>query len=173
MTFTLYKVSSWYDLMGVSHSNVVKHKLYAHHDNTTVMKAMTGGGWNLHPGMGSHIGVAWTVFFNFLKGFTESCEDGPALGYGAASKNSGDTPLLHTKHLGSYRKDEDVKSLQTRWQKDTKYTREYCRKHKGGVASEVCTHAWMVRYSKGWCFPKTLSTLSQVFTLCASRRSML
>lgn len=66
---TMYKVSSWYDLMGISHSNVVKHKLYAHFGNSSVIKDMLGGDWNLHPGMGSHIGVAWTVFFNFLKAF--------------------------------------------------------------------------------------------------------
>ena len=63
--------------------------------------------------MGSHIGVAWTVFFNFLKAFTESCEDGSALRYEAVSKDSNNAP--HTKYLGRYQKDKTVKSLHARW----------------------------------------------------------
>ncbi|KAL7526921.1 hypothetical protein ACHAWF_001971 [Thalassiosira exigua] len=136
----LFKVSSWYNLMGVSHSNVVRHKLYALFGNTTAITAILGSDWNLHPGMGSHIGVAWTVFFNFLKSFVESCEDGPSLGHGAPSS-------LPTKNLGSYVEKEDMETLHSRWQSNTRKAGNICEL-QSDFDQDVCTYAWMVRYSK-------------------------
>ena len=96
--------------------------------------------------MGSHIGVAWTVFFNFLNAFTESCEDGSALRHRAVSKDSNNAP--HKKYLGRYQKDETVKSLHARWQQESDHMKRQCSKHKGTNAIEVCTYAWMVRISE-------------------------
>ena len=146
----LYKVSSWYGLMGVSHSNVIKHKMYAHYGNSSVLNDMVGAdNWNLHIPMGAHIGVAWTVLFNFLKAFSESCDDGPALGYGAAPYDASHM-YLPMNTLGKYKKDEAVASLQSRWKEDTKRIRDRCSKQNGVSSSnEVCTYAWMVNPMTG------------------------
>jgi len=142
----VYKVSSWYRLMGVSHYNVLKDKLNGNFDNDTLVTHLTGGIWNLHPGMGVHIGAAWTLFFNFLKAFTETCEDGSTLRYGTMGKDNNDAP--HTKHLGSYQREETVASLNERWKRDSDTIKKECSERTEGP-SEVCTYAWMVNPMTG------------------------
>lgn len=90
--------------------------------------------------MGSHIGVAWTLLFNFLKAYTETCED-----YGTIGKTKNDIP--HTKHLVEYKQDETVQSLNGRWKKASDNIRQECSKDREDT-TEVCTYAWMVRYAQ-------------------------
>lgn len=102
----------------------------------------TPGTWDLHPGMFGHIGIAWALLFNFLKAFTETCEDDFTLRYGRIGKDDNDSPPI--KHLSSYKKNETVQSLNERWKKESDSTRQECSNDRETI-SEVCTYAWMVR----------------------------
>jgi len=91
----LSQLSSWYGLTSVNHANVIKHELWANYDNGAIVTHVLGSGYNLHAGMGSHAGVAWTMLFNFLSAFTDSCA---AESFGVNMPFS----LMPLKFLGAY-----------------------------------------------------------------------
>ena len=41
----LYKLSAWYGLMGISHANVIRHKLFANFNKPDFIVNVTGGRW--------------------------------------------------------------------------------------------------------------------------------
>lgn len=92
-----------------------------------------------------HIGAAIVVFYNFLKAFIESCEDGPALRYGLGFKGSNQRGV-NKMHLSGYRQDESVESLQRRWKADIARREALCGQQDNRTrdSDEDCTYAWMV-----------------------------
>lgn len=145
----LYAAASWYGLMAVSHSNVLRREVYANYGNLSRIAEVLGGNGklSLHPGIGGHVGVAWTVFFNFLKAFVESCDDGAAPDGGGANESSGNS--LHVKYLDGYTEDETIASLQARWRQNSHRTKEQCLDGGSAPDGEACTYAWMVNPAAG------------------------
>ena len=134
----IYKVSSWFGLMSVSHANVIKHSVYANFDNSSFMERAIGGGWNLHLGMGVHIGVAWTLLFNFLTAFSDYCNDAKIKSTTASSDH------VYTKYVSQYEKDGSFHSIPARWRENKHNAQEFCDKQKAQNTTSPCTYAFMV-----------------------------
>jgi hypothetical protein len=75
-TGRVYSISSWYKTMSVNYANVVRHAVYANYVNASAPDPLMGNKYGTHFGMGFHIGMAWTVLFNFLNAAVEACSDG-------------------------------------------------------------------------------------------------
>ena len=108
----IYKVSNWFSLMGISHRNVISHKTFANFHNDEYVNSIIGSK-SIHPGMAAHIGVAWTVFYNFISAFTDVCDykrvsSSPTI---VRSPFSND---VTAKSIGSY-KENDNGNISTEW----------------------------------------------------------
>ena len=68
-------LAEWYDIMAFNHQNIARHNVLGNYDNPTAIAQLMGSDYNLHMGMGFHIGMAWTALFNFLNGFVNTCND--------------------------------------------------------------------------------------------------
>lgn len=82
-TGSLYKIASWYNAMAIAYSNVARHQVVTHPtvnaSGASIPNPLLGTPFNtVHLGMGFHIGVAWTVLFNFVSAFQEACHANPA-----------------------------------------------------------------------------------------------
>jgi len=68
-------LASWYDLMAFNQQNIGRHELLYHFHNATAIAHLMGSEYDLHMGMGFHIGMAWTALFNFLDAIVDTCTD--------------------------------------------------------------------------------------------------
>lgn len=151
----IYKASSWFGLMGISQRNVIGNKIFANFDNHDYVKnIMSISPLHVHPGMGAHIGVSWTVFYNFIAAFTDACD--------YARVSSSKTPISSTdvtaKGIGAYREHE-YGDISTEWQRHQDRIREICSREEASKApsnnetaatissnqqKSPCTYAFMV-----------------------------
>jgi len=139
----LSKLSSWYGLMNVNQANVINHELWSNYDNSTRISYILGSEFELHSGMGNHVGVAWTLFFNFLSAFTDSCTDG-LLGVGIPASSM---PL---KFLGPYDESGSYRMIQSTWQTNQDRARNHCSKQQmSKERTEPCTYAFMANAMSG------------------------
>ena len=134
----IYKISSWFGLMGVSHRNVIGRIGFANSDKPEIIKEIYGGDINLHPGMGVHIGVAWTVFYNFISAFTDACDYTRVL---SSHINKND---VTAKSIGPY--EETTVPTAEAWKKHQSYIEEACSPSDNNSPGSVppCTYAFMV-----------------------------
>jgi hypothetical protein len=148
----IYKASNWFGLMGISHRNVISHKTFANFHNDEYIKSIIGSK-GVHPGMAAHIGVAWTVFYNFISAFTDAC-DYKRVGGGGGRLISND---VTAKSIGSYR-ENGYGDISSEWEKHQKTRLAKCSGagDDGGASSnnatatasssnqQPCTYAFMV-----------------------------
>ena len=135
----IYKISSWFGLMGVSHRNVIGRIGFANSDKPEIIKEVYGGDINLHPGMGVHIGVAWTVFYNFISAFTDVCAYTKLSSQSHSNKND-----VTAKSIGPY--EETTVPTAEAWKKHQNYIEEACSSSDNNSPGSVppCTYAFMV-----------------------------
>mmetsp|Transcript_26357 Transcript_26357/g.55402 ORF Transcript_26357/g.55402 Transcript_26357/m.55402 type:complete len:523 (-) Transcript_26357:1139-2707(-) len=67
-----YKLSHWNNLMAVDYSSTVKHKILA--ENTAWVPLLSSN-FQIHNGIGMHMGIAWTIVFNVLDSMVNVCND--------------------------------------------------------------------------------------------------
>jgi hypothetical protein len=72
-TGSVYKTSSWYNLMSIAYSNVGRHAHVAYHRNGTRLYPLFGSDYKVHLGIGFHVAMAWTVLFNIVDALYEAC----------------------------------------------------------------------------------------------------
>lgn len=147
----VYKASNWFGLMGISHRNVISHKTFANFHNDEYIKSIIGSK-GVHPGMAAHIGVAWTVFYNFISAFTDAC-DYKRVGGGGRGGHLISNDIM-AKSIGSY-KENDYGNISSEWEKREKTRLAICSGDDGGASSnnattvtasnqQPCTYAFMV-----------------------------
>jgi hypothetical protein len=142
-TGSVYKTSSWYNLMSIAYSNVGRHAHVAYHRNNTRMYPLFGSDYKVHLGIGFHVAMAWTVLFNIVDALYEACV-GDAV-----------TPLLpttpfsepNTKHRGRY---GPTHAVRQEWEANLLAKDRMCN------ASSRIAHAFprdepIRRYSTGVC----------------------
>jgi len=71
----LYSLASYYDLMGVNMNAILKTHMIEMDRGHTVYDPLLGSQVSVHPGMGYHIGVAWTMLFNLINPLVDVCND--------------------------------------------------------------------------------------------------
>lgn len=70
----VYKISTWYQIMAINYSNVVRYKVLPEsHDGQE--HPLTSARFTTHLGLAFHIGMSWVVGFNLLNQFVEVCND--------------------------------------------------------------------------------------------------
>jgi len=146
----LSELSSWYRLLSVNQANVIKHALWANFDNPQVISHILGGDYNLHSGMGHHAGVAWTMLYNFLSAFIDSCT---AETVGVEIPPS----FMPLKFLGAYDTSGKYDKIRPTWWKNKEDAREYCSKQMLSTEiNEPCTYAFMANTMAGMWNPRAL-----------------
>mmetsp|Transcript_19999 Transcript_19999/g.42083 ORF Transcript_19999/g.42083 Transcript_19999/m.42083 type:complete len:247 (-) Transcript_19999:476-1216(-) len=96
--------------------------------------------------MGAHIGMAWTVFYNFLVSFTDTCDIKRSSSLSGVHTNN----AINAKRIGSYTKDSKATSISTEWQDHQKQTRDVCSTYNdknaadGTIHEPPCTYSFMV-----------------------------
>mmetsp|Transcript_8044 Transcript_8044/g.16405 ORF Transcript_8044/g.16405 Transcript_8044/m.16405 type:complete len:584 (+) Transcript_8044:52-1803(+) len=140
----LYELATWYGLMGINHANVIKHELWANLDKAHIISNILGGDYSLHPGMGSHIGVAWTVFYNFLVAFSDSCADS------ASGERITKNPM-NSKYMGGYEIGGKYQSIRSTWQRNKNVALDFCsdQLNSNTAAPSPCTYAFMASTMSG------------------------
>jgi len=139
----LSELSSWYGLTSVNHANVIKHELWANLDIPYTVSHILGSDYHIHSGMGSHAGVAWTMFFNFLSAFTDSC---------TAESLGLDIPVssIPLKFMGPYDTSGSYDTISPTWRRNKDEAREYCsRQPLLNKTTEPCTYAFMANSMSG------------------------
>ena len=71
-TGNIYMVSHWNNLMAVDYSSTVKFKILV--ENTTWAPLLSSN-FQMHNGIGMHMGIAWTIGFNMLNSMVNVCND--------------------------------------------------------------------------------------------------
>ena len=144
----IYKASNWFGVMGISQRNVISHKIFANLDNDDYVKGIVGA-LTVHVGMGGHIGVAWTVFYNFISAFTNACD------FISVSSSPPGTLSHHNhfksidvkeKSIGPYR-ETDRDKIPLEWVKHQKGIDDMCSKsiHNAFISSNGTTHNTLSR----------------------------
>jgi hypothetical protein len=137
----LYTVASWYNLMLINYASVVRNRVVGNSHNETAVKYLTGGTYNIHLGMGLHIGMAWTVLYNIMDAVVNTCTeivDNPTVETLVA-----DEPP--SKHIG--RIETDITKLVDEWEESVANARSACStkaKSANRLIPDACTYAWMV-----------------------------
>ncbi|GFH55746.1 hypothetical protein CTEN210_12222 [Chaetoceros tenuissimus] len=70
----VYKISTWYQIMAINYSNVVRYKVLPE-SNDGQEHPLTSARFTTHLGLAFHIGMSWVVGFNLLNQFMEVCND--------------------------------------------------------------------------------------------------
>ena len=69
----LAKTMAWYETMGVSYPNVVRHSIYRNIEFPQEYIPLFGGNFVGHLPMGFHLGMAWTMLYNTLNALVDHC----------------------------------------------------------------------------------------------------
>jgi hypothetical protein len=145
----VYSISSWYKIMSVNYANVIRHAVYGNYVNASVPDPLMGSRYGIHLGMGFHIGMAWTVLFNFLNAVVEACSDGddglesslvlattPWIA-SSANKTSSDEELSKTqkqgtpsKYIGALKPDATPDSIVFEWKDQMAVEEKNCQKNE-------------------------------------------
>jgi hypothetical protein len=149
ITGSLYKLASWYNVMLVAYGNVARHASIASYINITQPNPLLGSPYdNLHHGVGMHIGIAWTIVFNLLSAFQETCSD--------VVETTGELPVATldsmkwalveppTKYQGRIASIEDASK---EWRNRIAWKDQHCPMPASDLApfsTSVCTYAWTV-----------------------------
>jgi len=145
----IYILSSWYNLMTINHANVAKHEILSNYNNTSVVSQLMGSGFDLHMGMGFHIGMAWTVLFNFLNAFVDTCNDSTISPNDKAQIDSV-LQSLPARHVAKLSEGEagKVGNILEQWKANSKEEKNICsilgKEMHTNISSSPCTYAWMV-----------------------------
>lgn len=139
----IYKVSNWFGLMGISHRNVISHITFANSDKPEFLDTIVGARRGIHPGMAGHIGVAWTVFYNFISAFSDACDykriSSPQTTVGGRIVTNRDD--VNAKSIGFYKETELPTSAE--WKEHQTHIREECRSQQQQQQGP-CTYAFLV-----------------------------
>lgn len=168
-TARYYSIASWYQLMMLDYGNVVRHTLLRRYDENRTEPLM-GSTFKVHMGMGFHIGMAWTVVFDFLSIMMEACFD-----YNedeiiepmslkewkeeAQLDNLQEEPLKRSpsKHFGGLYHESNPQSVNEEWQSNLNAKEEHCKSFDSSEPPQpVCTYAWMVNKLAGVMRPKDI-----------------
>jgi hypothetical protein len=149
ITGSLYKLASWYNVMLVAYGNVARHASIASYVNITQANPLLGSPYdNLHHGVGMHIGIAWTVVFNLLSAFQETCSDVVETTdeLPVATLDSMKWALVEppTKYQGRIASIEDASR---EWRSRIAWKDQHCPMPASDLApfsTSVCTYAWTV-----------------------------
>mmetsp|Transcript_12790 Transcript_12790/g.26120 ORF Transcript_12790/g.26120 Transcript_12790/m.26120 type:complete len:678 (-) Transcript_12790:370-2403(-) len=71
-TGNIYMVSHWNNLMAVDYSGTVKYKILV---EDTTWAPLLSSNFQMHNGIGMHMGIAWTIVFNVLDSMVNVCND--------------------------------------------------------------------------------------------------
>lgn len=153
----LYKIASWYNVMAIVYSNVARHQATMFHVNDTYhpVNPLFGSSFNnrVHLGMGFHMGMAWTILFNFVSVIQDVCSElirSPEEGE-PHEWTLNDPP---TKFRGRIGRSTDVKQ---EWVEAMEHAQEQCNQSPPlsntgsnhstaftAYSTNVCVYAWMV-----------------------------
>jgi hypothetical protein len=155
-TARFYSISSWYQIMSVNYANVVRHAVYGNYVNYSVPDPLMGSKYDLHLGMGFHIGMAWTVLFNFLNAVVEACSDGddglenslaPSTSTEELSSSKKQQGNPSSKYIGRLKPDATLDSIAFEWKDRVAVKEKNCQKNERINSTShvpVCSYAWMV-----------------------------
>jgi hypothetical protein len=151
--------------MLIDYGNVVRHTLLRRYDKERI-EPLLGGKFQLHGGMGFHIGLAWTVVYNFMTLMVDACHDYKEHEYSAQMtsyssqmtserweseaklSNLEDIPwgISPFQQIGGHYQISDPFSVNQEWLKNVKTREEQCNSTLNDVQKivSVCTYAWMV-----------------------------
>jgi GDSL-like Lipase/Acylhydrolase family len=149
ITGSLYKLASWYNVMLVAYGNVARHASIASYINITQPNPLLGSPYdNLHHGVGMHIGIAWTIVFNLLSAFQETCSDVVETTdeLPVATLDSMKWALVEppTKYQGRIASIEDASK---EWRNRIAWKDQHCPMPATELApfsTSVCAYAWTV-----------------------------
>jgi hypothetical protein len=170
-TARVYSISSWYQIMSVNYANVVRHAVYGNYVNSSVPDPLMGSTYGIHLGMGFHIGMAWTVLFNFLNAVVEACSDGDdGLETSSAPSttqwiktswtNKTSTEELNSKYFGRLKPGATLKSIVSEWKDRVDVKEKNCQMNEHINSTShvpVCSYAWMVFRQTGIIRPQHIN----------------
>jgi hypothetical protein len=76
-TSKIFMISKWNNIMAVDYASTIKYKLQAevNETNPEQITPLLHSTYQLHAGIGMHIGIAWTVLFNMINSIVNVCND--------------------------------------------------------------------------------------------------
>jgi hypothetical protein len=173
-TSRFYSIASWFNLMSISYGNIVRHEIHSRYVNATLSDPLMGSNFNLHMGMGFHIGMSWAVMYNFLNEIVETCyEDqyhgGLETSQGAEdwwpNKTGGLLELeqmksrgVPSKHIGNLRRESSPFSVVSEWKDRVREKEIRCQNvnASSGDSGRVCEYAWMSTRAAGISWPRDI-----------------
>jgi hypothetical protein len=157
-TGSIFKTASWYNLMAVMYTNVVRHSADASSNFTgahplfgSTRKELT------HLGMGFHISQAWTLFFNLLGAMHETCTDSSMPSPFEDKARTLEFVEPPTKYRGPYK--WAGAAVQYDWEKNRALKDTFCADSKSSFlaadrplySTRSCQYAWMVDPATATC----------------------
>lgn len=174
-TGNIYMVSHWNNLMAVDYSSTVKFKILV--ENTTWAPLLSSN-FQMHNGIGMHMGIAWTIGFNMLNSLVNVCNDAEIRteSYTEVVENTADTAnnnvtreydlnaftidpyLLPNLEMGEpsiqqfgkvEEKKGDPDSVRQKFEENVKRTKEFCHELRENKKSQTPTKcSWSWFYNK-------------------------
>jgi hypothetical protein len=155
-------IASWYGLLMINHSNVVRHTLLRRYDKGRT-DPLLGNKFNVHGGIGFHISIAWTVLFSFITLMMEACQDGgedeqasliTSERWESEAKLTSlqDVPwgMSPSKQIGGLYRTSDPLSVNQEWLNNLKAKEQHCESRTDSDNSQpMCTYAWFVNKLTG------------------------
>lgn len=72
-TGNIFKISAWNNVMAVDYSSVVKYKILVEKD--VQWEPLLASNFQIHLGIGMHIGLTWALGFNLINSIVNTCND--------------------------------------------------------------------------------------------------
>jgi hypothetical protein len=158
-TARFYSLASWFRLMSISYSNVARNEVYSRYVNASLEDPLMGNKFDIHFGMGFHIGMGWTVMYNFLNELVETCYEDQQDGGLTTSDAVADwwpnkTDILEldklnkrgapSKSIGFLRKNSTVGSIASEWKERARSRESRCQGvNESSDPGRPCEYAWM------------------------------
>jgi hypothetical protein len=169
-TGRLYQVASWFNVMAVVYPNVAGHAAVANYQKGTYYDPMFGTqSSEIHLGMGFHIAMAWTLLFNIVDAFYETCVD--------ESPNATETTFAEPPTKFKYRgRLAPADAVRADWEANLEEKRRECGSDDplptpqplSPYSTHVCTYAWMAIHQESISEPSRVTAAMQ-FALMENR----
>jgi lysophospholipase L1-like esterase len=141
----LYKVAAWFDVWHVNYANAVRRGIYGDvAKSEDYMHPLTTSRWTGHLGLGFHIGMAWTMLYNTVDTFIETCQSIESQVVGSVKGSDIHDQWLSKVQdpLSSYM---EYESFGENWRHRLATFSTDCQSRMWNSTQPACEHAWIYK----------------------------
>jgi hypothetical protein len=147
----LYEVATWWDVWHVNYANTVRRHVLGDAGNPDYIHPLTSRHWESHLGLAFHIGMAWTLLYNTVHTFLQTCHsiasqtqyESHKVWTGPVSNNDTNDAWL-SKAQEPLSRQSNYATLGDHWRSRLDTFSTDCQTRMGNSSTHsVCEYAWM------------------------------